>query len=1059
MEIKEELLLEKQLKFWEKLCEFHEKNKLTFKLSKPGKRQFFDLRINSKYHIRLSMNSLKKEFQIGFYIENDKFLYNYLLKNKQEIESNFDFYLIWQNFESNKSSVIYTIINFNIDNILEWDNYFYIIFNKSEKIIKVFEEFVSIYYQKEIREQNDIYNSLESKSLKEKKIQEEGGIIKKLLKILFPFFYKKEVNISNSSLGSIESSDKEFGEIVLEVKKEVLKPSVKLDELKEEIKLEEKEANISNSSLGSIESSDKEFGETVLEVKKEKKIEENKKKSKLLIKRKISEDLLVQNIFSEEEMKDFAERLRLSLSSSNIKPIFSPKIVIFLVSVAYYEGISDGGYWNKVFNILKIKQTQNIYLFLIETLKETLHHKNLFIDNGTQWAYNTIMAHTIVPLQGGAFYKYLDFAYSFYDSIDSDVTSICEEELKIMVKKLLIEEKENPFMLKGTKLAIENCLNIVIEYFIEILYYIDILDSQKEDISDLGNVIKDKIKEWYNFNLRKGFYIQKNENSNFLNDEDEDKEEIISITNRIGSLKFTCDKDGVNIETPKMLFDYFIEDAFIKIGEYKCVLNYKKVGNRFIIKSRLLTRKVFDFKLIKLFINGKLIKEWDNKIVFFKENGKNIKPKENKNNIYELDIKKVRILFDSSYSIISTSKGNEDISEANITRNIKYADLNLENEVYYLKKNKELIIIKNILKDEEPEITIENNMIIKNILIEGKPVYNNQPEIFIPYTSPEKYKVFINEELLEVKEGFNKINLDKSGYYNIKICKGIKNTKETRVIRKEKEYFCFKDLNIVFYNEDGDKEYLFSHRDKKPIGNYNFDTKGISKVIYNEEEIEKFGNTYDIFIDNGFNKEFSFQMISENKNYNATGRMRILEWSLDGKNYFPEYNKNILYEDIKDKNLTVRIDNLVGDIIFYGNNKPIGKNKIEFKYYQEELENAIDDIGIKAEFRLSSDKYSPICRESLFKIRFNSKVKDISYNKETKLLDIKVRGKINNMVLQIKNSYDEVIYEKTKLNLDNKFPIDISGIHKVEIFLEEESFDFFAEDSEKTILYDDFIEF
>ena len=891
MEIKEDILLsEKQLKFWEKLCEFHNKNKLNFKLSKPGERQYFDLKINSKYHIRLSMNSLKKEFQVGFYIENDKLLYNYLLENKQEIESNFGFDLIWQNFENKKSSVIYTIINFDINNMSEWDNYLYIILNKSQKISETFEKFSEIYY--EIKDNSSEIKKIENTILEKEPLENEILDLKKL----FPFFYKKEnkqdslkneekiileknrdfnpqelkkevtevvesqeeVKVESSISEELETSfefknlqeetseeennifteelliklesKQEDVELLGKTSEEVIfeeKDNFNPQELKEEVKeimelqenteekpfiyneleilveaessqeeipntsqsessLEQKEENEVNTvkelpinkgyekcsymngikigkafyyyfngdkeeytyvdgikkgeaiyyysngdkeeytyvdgikegkavcyypngnkeeytyvngvlverkliqkhmdliekeedyeekiiksvpEIESLKDENVESLENVLvendlnteeEVKKESDNEKiitsesetlNEKKSKI-IKRKISENLLIQNILSEEEMKIFGERLGLILKNGDDKIKYSPKIVNFLVSVAYYEGFSDGGYWKKVFDILGMKLIGTRYSHLTDILRETLQRKRLFIDDSTQWAYNTIIAHTIVPLKGGAFYKYLDFAYSFYDSIDSDINSISEEDLKLMVKELLEKEKDSPFILKGTKLAIENCLNMVVEYFTEILYYIDILDSQKEDFSSLGNVIKEKIKEWYkewyDYNLSRGFSIKKNTEENFS---ENDKEEVISITNKIGTLKFTCDTLGVNIETPKMLFDYSIDEAYIKIGESKTMLNYKKIGNKFVVGSRKITRKSFDFKLIKLFINDKLVKEWDNKIIFFKENGKNIKPKQTKNNIYELDIRKVRILFDDSYSI------------------------------------------------------------------------------------------------------------------------------------------------------------------------------------------------------------------------------------------------------------------------------------------------------------------------------------------------------------------------------------------------------------------------
>ena len=55
------------------------------------------------------------------------------------------------------------------------------------------------------------------------------------------------------------------------------------------------------------------------------------------------------------------------------------------------------------------------------------------------------------------------------------------------------------------------------------------------------------------------------------------------------------------------------------------------------------------------------------------------------------------------------------------------------------------------------------------------------------------------------------------------------------------------------------------------------------------------------FYDEQYKKEFKFEMTFNEIKYNAEGKMRVLEWSLDGKNYYSEYNKNILLKDIRNE--------------------------------------------------------------------------------------------------------------------------------------------------------------
>ena len=169
--------------------------------------------------------------------------------------------------------------------------------------------------------------------------------------------------------------------------------------------------------------------------------------------------------------------------------------------------------------------------------------------------------------------------------------------------------------------------------------------------------------------------------------------------------------------------------------------------------------------------------------------------------------------------------------------------------------------------------------------------------------------------------------------------------------------------------------------------------------------------------------------------YNAEGKMRVLEWSLDGKNYYSEYNKNILLKDIRNKKLYIKMENISEEIEFYLNNKRIinkEKNILDFSKlnsYFEENQDINFILSINFKIKGSSEKY----RESLFKIRQKTEVKSINYNKEDKILDIKVRGNINELIFKIEDITQDIIYINENLDLDNEIPIELKGKYNIKI--------------------------
>ena len=83
-----------------------------------------------------------------------------------------------------------------------------------------------------------------------------------------------------------------------------------------------------------------------------------KEKEMNILKEQINSDLLIAKLLSVDELEEYGKNLakRLQWRDLNLESKLSEEIVVFLVSVAFYQGFSNGGYWEKVFKILKLKQ-------------------------------------------------------------------------------------------------------------------------------------------------------------------------------------------------------------------------------------------------------------------------------------------------------------------------------------------------------------------------------------------------------------------------------------------------------------------------------------------------------------------------------------------------------------------------------------------------------------------------------------------------------------------------------------------------------------------------------
>ena len=132
----------KQLEYWTKFSEYVEENSQIFKPKNYQKpHQWYDLSLNVKYaFISLTINSNTKSITSQIYISDNKDLFDYLYEQKEEIEKEMGYSLVWDKKDNRKASKI--SISHDIDPMDKhnWDESIQLQLNDVEILYKVFRD-------------------------------------------------------------------------------------------------------------------------------------------------------------------------------------------------------------------------------------------------------------------------------------------------------------------------------------------------------------------------------------------------------------------------------------------------------------------------------------------------------------------------------------------------------------------------------------------------------------------------------------------------------------------------------------------------------------------------------------------------------------------------------------------------------------------------------------------------------------------------------------------------------------------------------------------------------
>lgn len=136
--------MSKRLEFWTLFNEVVEKRNNPFNKRKPTTDHWYSIAIGSSVcHISIDLINRDNKIRISLWIADDKALYDELFKNKETIDTQFNYKIEWHRLDNKKASYICTYINgLNFDN---QSNYKELMNNIIDKVIefrKIFKEYV-----------------------------------------------------------------------------------------------------------------------------------------------------------------------------------------------------------------------------------------------------------------------------------------------------------------------------------------------------------------------------------------------------------------------------------------------------------------------------------------------------------------------------------------------------------------------------------------------------------------------------------------------------------------------------------------------------------------------------------------------------------------------------------------------------------------------------------------------------------------------------------------------------------------------------------------------------
>lgn len=357
--------------------------------------------------------------------------------------------------------------------------------------------------------------------------------------------------------------------------------------------------------------------------------------------------------------------------SSNIED------ALFLVNIAYFREDSKG-FWSEVYQELGISergleyQQEKVRAHLYESFKVTMQKENLYLDESFKDVYNSVMAHTFVPVN--KIDDFMLYVNKFYqNNLNEELNFFkAEEELK----RILLETKCDFYFLPvGSRKIISSMESLFVQYFLESLEYLDILMTERDDISEVREIRKRAIEKWFK-KLKDGFFDVEEER-----EEREEKEPRVTIKSNYTGKKSKKTKPIFPNEKPEKVNEptFFFESGKLSLRFPKMDIPSRKNGENIahpylmFVNQRIRLEPKFDniqkiFKLkeesypledantgmleLKYGLKQKTYESWDFKAIFFKK-GKGVSLKARRGDeVYEVEgIGVVNVIYNKEWKL------------------------------------------------------------------------------------------------------------------------------------------------------------------------------------------------------------------------------------------------------------------------------------------------------------------------------------------------------------------------------------------------------------------------
>ena len=134
----------KRLEFWTKFNEVLEKRGKPFNKRKATTDHWYDVAVGSSdYYLSIHLVNREHRIRVGFWIKNNKELYDLIASNREEIEKNTNLELVWYRLDEKKSSCVCTYIDgLDFENQSNYDKLMNEIIDKIITLRQLFSQYI-----------------------------------------------------------------------------------------------------------------------------------------------------------------------------------------------------------------------------------------------------------------------------------------------------------------------------------------------------------------------------------------------------------------------------------------------------------------------------------------------------------------------------------------------------------------------------------------------------------------------------------------------------------------------------------------------------------------------------------------------------------------------------------------------------------------------------------------------------------------------------------------------------------------------------------------------------